>query len=308
MDEKGNLMDPFFGLNPTDTPKLLAPEIISTSITEYNGTFSTDGTEFFYTSEVPGKSIITFTKLDSITNIWSSPEIASFSGKYSEYDPLFSPDGNRLYFSSERPTPENPQSNNTNIWFVERNQKGWSLPQYVPLSGKGDYFSSVTNEGDIYYNIWNTGNILKASKTDTGYVSIVLPDAINGKSDVGDPFISPNEDYLIFRGYFREGFGRGDLYISFKIEGEWTEPENLGEPINSSAHEICPYVTTDGRLFIFSSDRLNQQFTNKKEKNLDAVQKRYQSYDNGNSNIYYISADFIEVFRKRHKSKERALN
>lgn len=294
------LHSPYFGLVPTETPQLLAPEIISTSLTEYNGTFSPDGAEFFYTSEAGGKGHIVYTRLDS-TNQWTNPQIASFSGKYSEYDPLFSPDGSSLYFSSERPVEDSESRNQTHVWKVDRMIDGWAEPQLIRLSEQGDYFSSITAQGDLYYNIWNTGKILKATQTDTGFVSVELPEIINSRSDVGDPFISPDESYMIYRAFYDEGFGRGDLYISFNIKGQWTAPENLGEPINSRSHEICPYVTTDGQLFIFASDRMNEYYS---EQTLEEIQEKSHSYDNGNSNIYYKSADFIQEMKQKHLSKQ----
>lgn len=290
------LAAPYFGLIPSNKPQILAPDIISTVLGEYNGTFSPDGREFFYTCEVAGKGQIVYTHLDADEQ-WSRPEIAAFSGTYSEYDPLFSPDGQQLYFSSQRPLNEAENGGKTHIWFISRTESGWSEPACIPLSDKGDYYSSISQAGNIYFNIWNTGDILKATPSDSGYTTEVLPDIINGKTDVGDPFISPEEDYLIFRAYFNEGYGRGDLYISFNINGAWTQPENLGEPINSQAHEICPYVTTDGKFFIFASDRLQTYYSNE---SLEGIQQKYRSYDNGNSNIYYMSADFIQVMKAKH--------
>lgn len=294
------LQSPYFGLLPTETPQLLAPEIISTSLTEYNGTFSPEGTEFFYTSEAGGKGHIVYTRLDS-GNQWMNPQIASFSGKYSEYDPLFSPDGASLYFSSERPVEDSEYRNQTHVWKVERMIDGWAEPQLIRLSQQGDYFSSVTAQGDLYFNIWNTGKILKATQTDTGFVSTELPKIINSRSDVGDPFISPDETYMIYRAFYDEGFGRGDLYITFNIKGQWTAPENLGEPINSRSHEICPYVTTDGKLFIFASDRMNEYYS---DQTLEQIQEKSHSHDNGNSNIYYMSAGFIQRMKAKHLMKE----
>lgn len=290
----------YFDLQPSDQPQMLAPNLISTALVEYNGTFSPNGDEFFYTVEVAGNARIAYCQLKA-NNEWSKPELVPFSSSYAEYDPLFSPDGNRLYFSSHRPIDSSAQGNRSNIWYVEKNAQGWGSPQYVELSDQGDYYSSLTQEGTMYYNIWNTGKILRATPSDTGYVSEELPDIINSRSDVGDPFISPEGDYLIFRAYFNGGFGRGDLYISFHLGGTWTEPENLGEPINSSAHEICPYVSTDGKLFIFASDRLINY--NPGIKMSDLLNKQ-RSYDNGNSNIYYMSADFIQRLKKKHLKTE----
>lgn len=113
--------------------------------------------------------------------------------------------------------------------------------------------------------------------------------------------IPPNEDYIIFRGYEQEvNFGLGDLYISFNIAGEWTKPENLGDVINSEADEICPLVTPDGKLFIFSSNRYLEQFKPSDLELLEPYKQRFKTLDNGAYNIYSISAGFIEELRKKH--------
>ena len=123
---------------------------------------------------------------------------------------------------------------------------------------------------------------------------------MNSKNGEGDPFISPDEDYIIFRGY-NNSLGLGDLYISYLVEGQWTSPENLGEPINSAYHEMCPYVTTDGRFFIFASNRIETRYASLPNEGLESVRKKHQTADNGALNIYYISADFIEEKRRKHQ-------
>ena len=48
----------------------------------------------------------------------------------------------------------------------------------------------------------------------------------------------------------------GDLYLSFR-EGDrgWSEPRDLGEPINSPSLEICSIVSPDGKYLFFLSAR-----------------------------------------------------
>lgn len=291
--------DPFFGVTPTTTPQLLAPELLASPAEEYNGTFSADGTEFYYTTDIPENAFITFTRLQA-DNTWSAPQIASFSGYYSDFDPLFSPDGSKLFFSSSRPLPDNQ---NSKIWYVAKEGENWGEPQSVTLTGttNNEFHSSITKGGDIFFNIWSTGNIFKASPVDTGYVVEELPASFNSNYRQGDPFISPDEDYLIFRGYREDSYGRGDLYISFKIDNTWTEPENLGEPINSTANEMCPMISPDGRLFIFASSRIVERVLPDPLDPITTVQDKFTSYNNGMMNIYYQSADFIAERRKKHE-------
>lgn len=51
----------------------------------------------------------------------------------------------------------------------------------------------------------------------------------------------------------REGdFGSCDLYVSNKINGQWTSPVNVGRPVCTRAWEAHPSVTPDGRKLYFS--------------------------------------------------------
>jgi hypothetical protein len=178
----------------------------------------------------------------------------------------------------------------------------WGEPELVALTEEGDFYSSLTNTGVIYFNVWKTGEIYKAIKTDSIYTIEKISETINSDKREGDPFISPDEDYLIFRGYDQEGsLGMGDLYISFNIHGQWTKPENLGDKINSEADEICPLVTPDGKLFIFSSNRYVERFKPASLESLDPYKERFKTYDNGAYNIYSVSADFIEELRRKHR-------
>jgi hypothetical protein len=79
---------PFMGMVPTDSPVLLFPDLIGSSLDEYNGTFSPDGREFFFTTNTPSQGIICYMSLDA-SGQWTEAEVAAFSGTYSEYDPLF---------------------------------------------------------------------------------------------------------------------------------------------------------------------------------------------------------------------------
>ena len=61
-------------------------------------------------------------------------------------------------------------------------------------------------------------------------------------------------DRLLFFASSREGgYGGTDIYVSEKIGGIWTQPQNLGPMINTPENEQTPFLDWDGRTLYFSS-------------------------------------------------------
>ena len=67
------------------------------------------------------------------------------------------------------------------------------------------------------------------------------------------PCYSPDGKYLYFGSNMPGGYGGTDIYRSAYTNGEWGEPENLGNVINTPGNEVYPFVSEDGLLF-FASD------------------------------------------------------
>ena len=63
---------------------------------------------------------------------------------------------------------------------------------------------------------------------------------------------------------------------------------------------MCPYVTTDGELFIFSSGRFEKGYYDDPPESLKDVETKLDTYDNGQQNIYTMHAGFIEEMRSIH--------
>ena len=83
-----------------------------------------------------------------------------------------------------------------------------------------------------------------------------LGPVLNTEAHEWDPFVSPEQDFMIFCSTKDGGLGEDDLYVSFRNDaGGWSEPVNMGEPINSSGSENRPWITPDGRYFFFTSTR-----------------------------------------------------
>ena len=69
---------------------------------------------------------------------------------------------------------------------------------------------------------------------------------------IAHPWISEDGTVLYFSSNMPGGKGGADLYVSYYRGGQWTQPENLGDGINTAGDEFSPYWWND-QLF-FSSD------------------------------------------------------
>ena len=87
--------------------------------------------------------------------------------------------------------------------------------------------------------------------------AVPAPGKINTNLNEGAQNISQDGNWLIFTGCnYPEGFGSCDLYISYKTKnGGWSEAENLGSTINTSAWESAPSLSPDKKDLYFSSTR-----------------------------------------------------
>ena len=81
-----------------------------------------------------------------------------------------------------------------------------------------------------------------------------LPNYINTPSWESQPSISCDGQQLFFASIRPGGLGGSDIYRCFKNEdGTWSEPQNLGDGVNTPEDEEGPFLSNDGRTLYFSS-------------------------------------------------------
>ena len=67
------------------------------------------------------------------------------------------------------------------------------------------------------------------------------------------PSVSPDESFLLFNSARLGGFGKGDIFVSFRQDDDtWGEPQNMGSEINTEHFESCPSLSPDGQSKTFS--------------------------------------------------------
>jgi len=297
----------YMGQDPPDIiPKVFAPHIVSTGMTEINAAFSPDFKEFYYSIILPNRDfVIIQMKYDG--KQWSQPEVAPFSGEYPDADPFITCDGKWLYFISKRPINESDTiKKDWDIWRVSKTPDSWSEPERLDSSinsSVDDIYPALSANGTLYFASDRNGNnnrdIFYAKSRENQFDTPVrLSDTINGYWE-GDLFISPNEDYLIFRSFKREA-GNG-LYITFKQNGHWNLPQMMGKEINMTGYEGCPIISPDGKYFFFSSSNTIQTNESAEKLTYQKIKTNFiDSYNNpqrGNSDVYWVDSKIIENYR-----------
>jgi Tol biopolymer transport system component len=245
------------------TTKIFAPEVVSLKGRyEFGSVFSSNGKEFFYAveGERPHIELIKYEN-----NQWSKPVKLLVSDKYGYNDPFLSPDGEKLYFISDQAIDGQGDKKDIDIWFVQRENGKWSKPINAGSqinSPNNEYYVSFTKNGTMYYSSNKEAPSINSmqfdiyssrSVNDSFQASAKLPSAINTEYYEADVFISPDEDYIIYCAERPDGYGGGDLFISFKdANGAWGKAKNMGEAINTKDYEYCPFVSADGKYLFFT--------------------------------------------------------
>ncbi len=174
-------------------------------------------------------------------------------------DPYITPDGQRLYYIRH-------EGENTQIAYLDRmGVSTWSKPvvlqEPVNTAAKEFYISFDTN-GDLIFSSDRDAkgpgdyNLYRGTYEDGTYTSVnALPESINTLWYEADPFMAPDGSYLLFASNRRGGEGRGDIYVSFRLDNEaWSSPVPI-TAINTAAHELCPFVSADGKTLYYTSDQ-----------------------------------------------------
>ncbi|SHG45502.1 PD40 domain-containing protein [Flagellimonas flava] len=199
-------------------------------------------------------------------SIWGKPNLLPFSGLYKDYEPSISPNGLLLLFNSNRPSKGDKPLPRNGIWFSRFKRGKWKSPK--PLSKLNTikleqsyatvsqnrimvYVAEKVVAGKSKYTLYQTK--FKGVRTKKGKPITIL----GGTAEMGDPWISPNGDYLIFTKYLPTDWqGSCDLNISFREKDTWSSPIPLQE-LNGDGPDFSPCVSPDGEWIYY---RKNYRF------------------------------------------------
>lgn len=153
----------------------------------------------------------------------------------------------------------------------KRDKLGWKLPKEVKIS---DYYN---REKVVEFSLAPNGKVLVMSceRMDSFgsrdlYVSFLTNELwskplnmgvnINTAEDEGSPFIAADSKTLYFSTAGFPGYGKNDIFLTKRLDSTWTnwsEPENIGDLINTSKWDGYFTIPASGEHAYFSSDELS---------------------------------------------------
>jgi outer membrane protein OmpA-like peptidoglycan-associated protein len=175
-----------------------------------------------------------------------------------EYLPIITADGETLIYTAVRGRQEDfYRSKKTNgIWQPGEPIEAINTPnnegaQSISADGKLLVFTACHRRDglggcDLYFSELKKGQW-------TPVRNIGAP--INSPGWESQPSISADGKTLFFTSERRSGVGGKDLWVSYRQpNGRWSDPENVGAPVNTTDDEQSPFIHPDGQTLYFMSN------------------------------------------------------
>ncbi|MBI4646456.1 MAG: OmpA family protein [Bacteroidia bacterium] len=244
---------------------------INTIHSEYSPMVSTDESILYFTRkknpDIPDAGFIN----DTLEHIyvtyyksmeWTEPNeiLSDFSAKSSISLAGLSPDGEQLFVNI-----------GGDIFICKVSEGKYTQPVTI-----GQPINSEYKEGNA--NITADGNILYFSSNSPGgfggmdiYKSELGEDrkwskpenlgpAINTIYDEDAPFIHPDKKSLFFSSKGHATIGCFDIFQSYLTDDSWTQPLNMGYPVNTVKDDMHIILSAEGKKGYFSSDKQNKYY------------------------------------------------
>ncbi len=127
-----------------------------------------------------------------------------------------------------------------------------------------EYWPSITADGGML--IFTKQQRYAGPSQEDFYVSYFSSNAwqkavnagspLNTRQNEGAQSLSSDGRYMYFTACDRQGaMGSCDIYFSYFSDGRWSQPSNVGPPVNSKFWESQPSISADGKTLFFSSSR-----------------------------------------------------
>src|SRR5688500_1863231 len=243
--------------------------IINTKYTEYNPVLSADESVLAFTALRPntGKTRTGDKFIEEIyityntSGGWSEPKVVPIAHDYNVGTAGLAADGQKmLIFMGGSIDPGS-------LFQITKSGEAWNKPSLItPTINTPKYLestASITPDGKTIYFASDRINgqggldIYKTTMQANGSWSAPanLGPEVNTKADEDAPFIHPDQKTLFFTSDGHNTMGGRDIFVTKMVGNKWTNPENMGYPVNTTVNDNYFTLIADGTRGYFSSDR-----------------------------------------------------
>ena len=254
---------------------------VNTEYSELNPVMSPDGKTLYFgrknhpqnkfgmagTEQIAGSQDIWYS--ESLMGAWTTSRRMSEALNRDQYNTIYSvsPDGQTILVKGAY---VNGQYETRGFSIAKKSATGWEIPKkleipkYEKLSrGKNEY-GYLTNDGKVLLMAFSEK---KNSDEDDVYASFLekddswsepmnLGDDVNTDFTETTPFLAADGKTLYFSSNREGGKGSNDIWVCKRKDEtwiHWTEPTNIGEPINTDQYDAYYTISAAGDYAYFIS-------------------------------------------------------
>ena len=176
-----------------------------------------------------------------------------------EYFPSLTIDGSKMIFTRRVNNDED---------FYESNFINGKWGNAKPLGGKvntnfNEGAQNISQDGQLlvftgcnYPEGQGSCDLYFSVRTNNGWSEPQnLGPIVNTDFWESSPSLSPDKRDLYFASSMPGGLGGRDIWVTHRLPtGKWSRPENLGEAVNTSGDESCPFMHADNETLYFNSN------------------------------------------------------
>ena len=237
---------------------------INSKFSEYFPSLTIDGSEFMITRKLSAVNEDFYTAKKS-KDQWTlaEPVPGDVNTEMNEGAMMISQDGEVLTFAAfGRPGGRG----NFDIYFSYREKDKWSEAENAGIINSDQWDSQPCLSPDkkhLYFSSRRPGgfggsDIYVSNRLPSGNwgLPVNLGPTINTATDEQCPFIHADNQTLFFTSSGWPGYGDDDLFYVKKLtDGKWSQPVNLGYPINTIDREGTLYIAADGKTAYYAGER-----------------------------------------------------
>lgn len=246
------------------------PEL-NTEFDDYAPSISTDGSEIVFSSNRPNKHTpneVGGYDFDIYSSSlgdkkWSEPK--DLAGNINSVNDDVS---NNLSYDGTKMLLHRDVNGQTDIFESKLIGANWSDPVaahfQISLAKSNEKFASYSADGwRIYFsrdndNKSNGFDVMYSamqSKLQKDYMAATMVSVVNSKFDDGPIYLHIDDETMYIASKGNESIGGYDIFVSKRVQGNWTKPVNLGYPINTPYDDFFFASTANGKFAYITSNR-----------------------------------------------------